>query len=304
MPKKSTAPAAAHRAVAASLPGFVSSFKQSFWTPDFYKKIPAMPFSHVLKYLFGLTLIIYVVVLAALAVPFAQNRAELSTKIDSALSAFPPDLVLTVQDGKLSSNQTSAVFLPSSPIFPATDAPEKYLVVIDTETPFSQEQYQNYNALVWLTADTAYVGGRDQQMRLIPYPKDANQVLDKTTGDALLLTVWGKIKQAIALIAIFGLIFMLGGIFVAYIFALLGITLLTLLFAFLVGRRPSFSDIYKSAVYALTPAWSLTVFLLLLSPLVTIMMPLPITLIVVLATLYFNTRDHLLSKVQTPSHTE
>lgn len=292
MPKKSTA----------ALPGFVSSLKQSFFDPEFYKKMPGLPFSHVLKYLAGLTVILYLVTLGALAVSLVQNRSEISAKIDTALNAFPADLVLTVQDGKLSSNQVGAQFLPETPIFPVTDALEKYLVVIDTETPFSQEQYKNYNALVWLTADTAYVG-EDDQMRMIPYPSDANQVIDKTTGDALLQTIWAKVKQALTVFGIFGLILMFGGIFVAYLFALLGITLFTLLLALLAGCRPSFGDTYKSAVYALTPAWSLTVLLLLLSPLVTIVMPLPVSFVVILATLYFNTRDHLLSKVQTPSHT-
>jgi hypothetical protein len=219
------------------------------------------------------------------------------------LNSYPENLELTFKDGQLTSNVEEPYLFPSEGMEKALDqksitingddAPQ-YFVVIDTKTPFSLEQFKSYNSIVWLGEDTAYVLKTGDQLQLYPYPGDLNQVVNRQTIDDTVKLVLSEIKTPLIIGGSILLVLADFGLFL-YFFAYLAFAaLLYFFFSKVAGLKHEYTDCYRIAVYAVTPAWILSLLIQILSLIVPFSMPPFLFTAVLLLTVYINV--HHLSK--------
>lgn len=245
----------------------------------------------------------YLVFLGKSAIMLYQNRAEIQQGIDEIVNSYPENLELTFKDGQLISNVEEPYFFPSEGMKKALDqksitvngedAPQ-YFVVIDTKTPFSLEQLKSYDSIVWLGKDTAYILKSDNEMQSYPYGNELNQVVNRQTVDDMVKLVLAEIKTPLIIGGSILLVLADFGLFL-YFFAYLAFAaLIYFFFSKVAGLKHVYTDCYRIAVYAVTPAWILSLLIQILSLVVPIGMPPFLFTAVLLLTVYFNV--HHLSK--------
>ena len=147
--------------------GFFSSLTHSVYSPAFYAGLSRKTTMASVWYLLRVTLILFLLGALIILIPIVKNWDTIDQSIQNALNVYPEDLVLTFQDGQMTSNQVEPYFIESKEIVPEQwreDFMEstsgefpKNIVVIDTVTPYTQEQFAAYDVLVWLSKDTVYI---------------------------------------------------------------------------------------------------------------------------------------------------
>ncbi len=279
------------------LPSVWRSLKNSFYNPDFYKQVPRFPFGKVMAYLLLITTISYISFLGTGAIQLWQDREEIQQEVGKILDSYPEGLELTFTDGHLTSNVQEPYFFPEEGIEKAfeghaevtiEDNAPTYFVVIDTQTPFSVEQFQTYDSVIWLTGDVAYMQGENTDMSLYPYDKDLNQVVNRQTVEETIQDLLIKLKTP--LIVAGSVLLVLGDfILFLYYFAYLAFAaLIYYIFSQASGKKHEYPDCYRIATYALTPAWAINLLIQLLNLVVPISMPPFLFTAVLLLTVFFN----------------
>lgn len=170
---------------------FFKNIKQSIYGPDYYQKLLSKPFSYSLKYYFLFILLLSLVASVLLSFYFIPRVAlfadVISTKV---VSHYPAELKVTIQNGKVSTNVHEPYFVAMPSEFKndknlelnGVDAKEfKNLVVIDTKSDFSIEQFQSYDTALLLTRDSLVMSGENGKITLQPLDSNVNFVLDKPT---------------------------------------------------------------------------------------------------------------------------
>lgn len=276
-----------------SNPGQFASIKNSFFNPQFYKKIPGFPFGKVMGYVLLIVTITYVLMLGSGAVYLYQNRAKISDVIQKVYTSYPAELELTFDKGTLTTNVQEPYFFPTEPFntgyeVQGTDA--QYFAVIDTKTPFSQKQLEEYGAIVWLSGDTAYVQN-NEGTKLVPYPTDESLVVNKDNYTTFVDELWTKMQRPLLII---GLVLLVVGNFVFFLGYTLYLLLASLLYFFfsqVAGKKRDYPQCYSLAAYALTPALLLSLLVEGLNLLTPFEMPPFLFTAVVLLTVYFNVHE-------------
>lgn len=254
-------------------PGFFKSIPASIYSPEFYAGIPQRSFWKGFWYLVGFTFIMMILWAAYfVAVPYMTHRDEINQTVDRIVHFYPEELVITIQDGKASTNVDEPYMLKFGDIFPTEnwnqtfkegfeeglaqegefgDLDDFNLAVIDTKTPFSMEQFREYQTLVWLTEDALYVISENQGAEGIPLEGD-NIVITKQLVDEGMETILVQVKSVIPVLAVFMLIF-------AFILVVIGRMLYLLLFslflfiAYSIMNLPyDYGAAYKMGIYAIT----------------------------------------------------
>lgn len=236
---------------------FFRTFWKSVSSLAYYRDVVKAPFSFSFKYfiffsfLLGLTLAIS----SSLAIlpPVSKFTARLSTR---SQTLFPPDLVITIKNGELSTNAIEPLKFPI-PFELFTDTPpaisdqkQLYLATIDTKAraaDFSKSQ-----SLVLLTKTSIVVKDEDSDYRIFPL-KDLDDVtFDKAVVDEFLRTIRPLLGFIPALI-----ILVLLGVFlvllpISRLLSLLFLSLVLLIAAQVMKVILPYSKIYQIGLHALT----------------------------------------------------
>ncbi len=132
---------------------FYNSFIKSISSPAYYKDIVKAPITFSLKYLFFLSYIFIFIFIATSVTYFVTllpKLPEFVTIAKSRLNTFyPTDLVITITDGIVTTNQEEPVFLHIPEV---TDEDIKYIVTIDTKAQI--EDYYDYDTFFLVTDDS------------------------------------------------------------------------------------------------------------------------------------------------------
>ncbi|HUQ84911.1 MAG TPA: DUF1189 family protein [Candidatus Limnocylindrales bacterium] len=227
---------------------FFKKVQNSVYSPEFYKKIPKQSFGTALKYFLLLTLLF--TVLRSIApvwnfITVGQKEIEKFTK--NAVNIYPSDLTINIKDGKVSTNATEPYFVPIP-----EDKTKSNLIVIDTKTPFSTTQFNQYKTVAWVTKDSIFVKGDEQgQLRTIDLSEAEDFTLNKTFVDSIVARIspW---LMLIAPLAIAGIVFF---VFLSNIFMLVSLLFIALLIWLLLKiiKKPlKYGESYKVGMYALT----------------------------------------------------
>ena len=275
------------------LPGHFASIKNSFYNPEFYKKIPSFPFKKILAYLLLVVTLSYLFMIGKEAIFLYQNREKIQDGIEKIYTSYPAELELTFDKGTLTTNVQEPYFLPAEPFntdYKVQGTSPEYFAVIDTTTPFSQKQLEAYGAIVWLSGDTAYVQS-SKETKLIPYPTDSSTVVNKDNFTTFVDEIWEKIQNPLLVIGLVLLVVCNFGLFLAYVTYLVMASLLYFFFSQVAGKKREYPQCYRLAAYALTPALLLQALIQAISLITPLQMPPFLFTAVLLLTVYFNVRE-------------
>lgn len=238
---------------------FFKNILSSIYSPVFYSTIPQMPFGSALRYFLSLILLL-VFIQSIVFIPSALDiKSQVATWIDLAFTLYPDELVIKIRNGQVTTNVTEPYFirLPAGKL----DGFEN-LVVIDTATPFSVSQFNQYRTFVWLTRDSIFLKGDKPEIRTF----DLSQVKDSTINKATLNFYRDKfspwLKFIIPIIIVGGVLLF----FLSYTFRLLYLLLLSLLILVLAKVLKSglnLGQAYKVGLYGMTLALLVEAFLFL-----------------------------------------
>ncbi|QQG44679.1 MAG: DUF1189 family protein [Candidatus Roizmanbacteria bacterium] len=112
----------------------------------FYHKLIKTKFSFSLKYFLFLSIIVYLVFVCIYAFKFNlfQNFSLASTNFYKSLAAFPDDLIISIKNGKLTTNY-------NRPYFMWMDNNQKKILLLVIDENGTQTSIKDYNALTLLT---------------------------------------------------------------------------------------------------------------------------------------------------------
>ena len=238
---------------------FIQTFKQSFYSPEFYRELKNKKFWFSLKYFYSLVAIlafVYAIVISVSALPAIKGFMG---KIEPYLRSYPAELVITIQDGKASTNVSEPYFIKMPDGLCDLESQEagfcelNSLIVIDTKTPFSSAKMEEYKSLAWLTEDSLIVK-QDKETKLTSLKDVPNTVINKQFMDGLADKAGSIVRKAIpvvlplaAVLIFFGLIIYLSKL----IFLLFGA-----LIVWIIGRIKkvdmTYGYAYRIGLHAIT----------------------------------------------------
>jgi hypothetical protein len=234
---------------------FFRTIKQTFTSKEFYRTKAHQSGWKGIKFLLKLALflglalgIIAMIVLLIMLPRFKSHAADIAS------TTYPDGLVITIQDGTLTTNTLDPVVIP----VPAgwedkdhhTDHPTNLLVVAPGETA-DPAVLARHDAIAVATS-TAIVAGTDTDIRLYSYGKQ-NYVITKSSFLAMAHSALRTGGTIIAVLAIPLLVMLVPGHVVSKLFFLILVSIV-LWFVFKIRKQErSFKQIYRMGLYALVP---------------------------------------------------
>jgi len=230
---------------------FVRKVTDSIWSPGFYAGITTVTFGSALRYFCAFALLLVVIRL----VPFVVGGVVLLPLLTTGLAdLYPPDLELRVTRGVVTTNVSEPYFIPMPDYVALADGPRN-IAVIDTQTPPSLAQLDEYQAAAWIHSDAVYVRG-EIAGELVPLPidEDADLVIDRKTFDGYVadaqpwILVLGGVGLVAALVALYAS-------FMLRLLYLLAAALLIFGLARMLRYPWSYAESYKAGLFAMTAAF-------------------------------------------------
>lgn len=235
--------------------GVFEKIRRLFYSPEFYRSLPAQPFSKVLDRLLIFLSVSFLLSGVIGAFALSSARGVMTEAINEMQDAYPEELDLVLEEGTLSSNVQEPYFLamPDSLVDEEMEVTAN-VVVIDTVTPFSIEKMKEYDASIWLSKNTMYTMEEDQKFQAIDYPSDFSLTVNQNTVDELPAKIWMLIRIPFLLAALIGFALL-------FVAGVVGLLLYVLLFAFfwfflsmLFGAKRDYLTCTKFALTVLCPA--------------------------------------------------
>ncbi len=192
----------------------IETFKNSVYSPKFYRSLESKPLSFSVKYFFKLALV-FVIVLTTI------TSFELIPRINfflnnlgpELLSSIPENVEVKITDGKATSNLVEPFSIPMPPSFLSTQEEleikiPKNLLVINTQSPFESDKFESYDTLLLLASDT-FVRGEEDEIQVIKLDSLGDQTITKPFLASLLnkIPVFLKWLSPIVIVILFLAIF-------------------------------------------------------------------------------------------------
>lgn len=274
---------------AAAVPGFFKSIPASVYSPSFYAGIAGRSFWKGFWYLVGVSFFILVAwTLVLTLVPYLKHKETVQSTLENVIHFYPEELVLTIQDGKVSSNVPEPYYFKFTDAIPtenwnaafkegfeegvsedmpaSVDLEDFNLVVIDTQTPYSIEQFYKYETIAWLTYDAVYVMSESNKIEAIPLAEAPDMVVNKVLVDDAMESIWGSVKNALPILAVFFFACAFIGVVVFRMIYLLFFALVLFVACSLMKLPYDFGAAYKIGFYAITLSSVLMVLLTAITP--------------------------------------
>ena len=132
---------------------FWARFKESFYSPEFYKRVAHEPLSLGFKYLVSLLAIGALAVSGILAFEFIPFVQDFSNRVVvDVVAQLPEGLEFYIKGNTASTNATSSEPIFITAQFDATTTRATF-VVVDTTQAFSVNQFGAYRSYVWVAQD-------------------------------------------------------------------------------------------------------------------------------------------------------
>lgn len=233
--------------------GFLKTLKSSIYNPEFYSGIKNQSLASTLKYFFMLILILAALNTLILSYELAiKVPEEVRNFISQSVNSFPADLEVDIDEGQVTTNAAEPFFVP----FPEGNAEVRgenlnNILVIDTKTPFSATQFNQYKTLLWLTRDSLFYHNREFDQRSIDLSKVENFKINRS----FVLGIVEKISPWLNWIGLVLILMVFVGLFLGLSFKLVYFLFLAVLIYFLSAIFKwglNYSASYKTAIYAST----------------------------------------------------
>lgn len=234
--------------------GFLKTIQSSIYNPSFYSQIKHRSLGSALKYFFLFILLLTLINTLFLSYDLGIKAPEEAKKfITQTVNSFPSDLEVSIEDGQVSTNVQEPYFMP----FPQSNSQYNGLnniLVIDTKTPFSSTQFNQYKTLAWLTKDSLFYQNREFDNRSLDLSKFDNIKINRQFVEGLVAKInpWLNLAGPILILAVFI------GLLLAFSFNLTYFLFLALFIFFLSSIFKwglNYSASYKTAIYSSTLAF-------------------------------------------------
>lgn len=242
---------------------FIESFKNSFYSPKFYKEIAGRSFKSTFGYFFLFILLLTIIRSISLYNPLVNEAPKaLKKSVDELINCYPDNLDVNIAKGEASTSAKQPYFLSCDK---SKSASESAFLVIDTNTPFSKEKFDEYKTPLYLTKNALVAKKNALETTTYSLEKVRDLKINKSEINSFYqkaLSYFVYIGPALlSIVSIF--------IYIGYIFRLLYLLVFSLLI-FLVSSymKKSFSylQIYKTSIFAIIPALSIELLLDLTRP--------------------------------------
>ena len=237
--------------------GFFNTLKSAVYDPEFYKRIPKIGLGSAIGYFFLLALIFTVLNAVFLSNDLLRKAPEeLKKAISEATSSYPEDLVVELNQGRVSTNTREPFFVPFPEGETEVDGEDiNNLLVIDTTTPYSAAQFEQYKTLIWVTQDSVfYRDSNEFQQRSIDLSEMENIKVDKD-----FINYWvGQVNPWLVYVGPGLLLIVTLGMFIGFAFNLVYFLFLAVFIFFLSSIFKwglGYGDAYKTAIYSSTLAF-------------------------------------------------
>ncbi len=215
----------------------IETIKASIYSPEFYQGLRGRRVGFSLKYFYSLVIPLALILTAAFAVQVVPRFFGFLHELRPALAEiYPADLVIKIQKGQASINQTEPYLIPLPDFLKHSVGADKSienLLVVDTKTPFSVGQMRSYKALAWLSSDSVYFYRDNQSVQVEPLSRFPDGTLDKALALSLADQAANLSRWAIPFIILAILLFMFLGLIFGASFNLLYLFFAALLIWFI-----------------------------------------------------------------------
>lgn len=172
--------------------------------------------------------------------------------LGSIQSLYPAELEITLQDGKAYTNVTEPYFIDFPPAWEDTFGKEyAHIVVIDTQTPFTVDQLQIYESLIWLTEDSLVVV-TSTQTEVRPLSELQNGTLTKEKFDQAVEAFAAGFKDMLVPLVLFMLLFIWVLWVIGRLIYGLVLALLIMLLSGILRYDLDYAQSYKVGLHAIT----------------------------------------------------
>lgn len=235
------------------LMGFLKNIRSSFYNPGFYAEIKNQSLGKSLKYFFGLISLLTLINVLILSYELGVKvPREIKDFINQTVNSIPQDLEVIIDNGQVSTNSQEPLFIP----FPQFEKEIREdslnnLLVIDTKTPFSATQFDQYKTLLWLTKDSLFYQNEELDQRSLNLSKFDNIAINRNSIEGWV----GKINPWLKFVGPGLILVVFTGLYIGFTFNLLYFLFLAVLIFFLSSIFKwglNYSSSYKVAIYSST----------------------------------------------------
>lgn len=226
---------------------FFKTIVNSFYSPKFYPSILKKSFKASLGYFLLLAVFLTIIRLTTLITPLFISAPKIIQEFAGNITAcYPKDLEVNIRNGQASVSASEPYFIKS-----CQEDNSQNLVVIDTKTPFSQTQFDNYKVLAWVTKDSVIFRKNDVETRTYSLAKMNDFTLNKTVLDSFINTLTPYLKFVGPVLLFLSLI----GVYLSYTLRLIYLLLLSSLIwllSRLFKHNLDYFQAYKIGLHAIT----------------------------------------------------
>lgn len=230
---------------------FFKKAKSSVYDPGFYSKLKGQGLGSALKYFFILIALLTVVNTALLSYELVVRVPQaIRDFVTEAVKSYPTELEVNVNSGQVTTNAEEPFFVP----FPEAEGDYNginNILVIDTKTPYTSSQFDQYKTLAWLTKDTLFFQNREYDQRSIAL----NEVEDFKVDKAFVENIATQVNPWLNLVGPFLVVIVFIGMLIGFTFNLIYLLFLAVFIYFLSAIFKwglNYSTSYKTAIYAST----------------------------------------------------
>jgi hypothetical protein len=251
--------------------GFFQTVNQAIFSPGFYQSMPQRTFGQALWYMLRLTMLLVLGLSLVLVVPLAKNWGTIKAGVEEFENIYPAELVLTLEDGSLSTNVEEPYVIPlpksltENEDWDQEEMPQN-LVVIDTSSDFSIDKMEEYNTLAWVTDNSFYMYTEaDGKVEAESFKDAPDAVIDKSKVDELTATLSGAFFGILVAFALFMYVIMvillvIGRLIFNVVLAFFGWVL-----AQMMNVKHDYGTSYVATMYAMTSSVVISMIMVWLS---------------------------------------
>lgn len=238
--------------------GFFRTLGASLYSPDFYATVGKRTFGQAVWYLFRIALLYSILILLAVYIPVAARVGGnfLGVFGEEVVSLYPDDLVITITEGKVSTNQQEPILIPLPPSFETeleNALKTQNLLVIDTQTPFTSETFETYNTLGWLTVDSIlFYNSAEQEIGGYPLKNIKSLEITKEKVSLAVEKIASWIKWLLPFMGLMMVFFVGAGLWIIGVVYSLFLGALISILRSIFKQDTSYTPNYITAIYATT----------------------------------------------------
>lgn len=221
------------------------TIRRSIFSREFYAQVPGTGLKSGFKYLLALFLAVALLaVIRMIPVIFTLLSQETA---DSIVSSYPPGLVVTLAAGQVSVNQPEPIYIGKG----VGSMEQKHMLVIDTASPFTGSQFDDYSTVALIKKDFAVVrDGEGSKIRRFASSDNFTLTQEKLEGWARTASPYLQPLAFAAVVLLFLSILFFGSAYTA-LYLLLPAGILFLVRQIIKKPMP-YKSLYKVTLYAAT----------------------------------------------------